>query len=248
MTVQILPDPLALARALAELVADRAATALAARGRFTLSLAGGSTPKAAYGLLASDEFAPRIDWSRVLVFFGDERCVPPDHPLSNYRMAREVLLDRVPIPPANVHRVRGELDPRDAAAEYEALLRGLLGIDAADAPARGLDLVLLGLGEDGHTASLFPGQRAVQAARRWVVAEYVSAVSMWRVTLAPVVLNSAEDVAFVVAGEGKAAVLRQVVEGPQESDRLPAQVIRPTRGRLTWLVDRGAAAQLAATA
>ena len=123
MTVQILPDPLALARALAELVADRAAAALAARGRFTLSLAGGSTPKAAYGLLASDEFAPRIDWSRVLVFFGDERCVPPDHPLSNYRMAREVLLDRVPIPPANVHRVRGELDPRDAAAEYEALLR-----------------------------------------------------------------------------------------------------------------------------
>src|SRR5262249_37364434 len=140
-----------------------------------------------------------------------------------------------------------EVDPRDAAADYEALLRGLLGVDpTADTPAQGLDLVLLGLGEDGHTASLFPNQRAARASRRWVVAEYVPAVTMWRVTLAPAVLNSAADVAFTVAGSVKARVLQQVVEGPYQPDRLPAQLVRPSRGSLTWLVDQAAAAQLSA--
>jgi 6-phosphogluconolactonase len=247
MTIRVLPDPAALARALADLVTTKASAAIASRGRFTLSLAGGSTPKAAYGLLAGEEFASRIDWSRVLLFWGDERCVPPDDALSNYRMVREVLLERVPIPPANVHRIRGEVDPRDAAADYEALLRGLLGTDpTVDAPAQGLDLVLLGLGEDGHTASLFPNQKAARASRRWVVAEYVPAVTMWRVTLAPAVLNSAGHVVFAVAGSGKAGVLRQVVEGSHQPDRLPAQVIRPSPGNLTWLVDRAAASQLTA--
>jgi len=162
-------------------------------------------------------------------------------------MVREVLIERVPIPPTNVHRIRGEVDPRDAAADYEALLRGLLGVDpTADAPGQSVDLVLLGLGEDGHTASLFPNQRAARASRRWVVAEYVPAVTMWRVTLAPVVLNSAADVVFTVAGAGKARVLQQVLEGPYQPDRLPAQLVRPSRGGLTWLVDRAAAAQVSA--
>ena len=249
MTIRVVPDPTALARSLAEFVAAGAKAAIASRGRFTLSLAGGSTPKAAYALLAGEEFAQQIDWSRVLLFFGDERCVPPDDPLSNYRMVREVLLERVPIPPTNVHRIRGEVDPRDAAADYEAALRGLLGTDpTADTPGQSLDLVLLGLGEDGHTASLFPNQKAARASRRWVVAEYVPPVTMWRVTLAPVVLNSAIDVVFAVAGSAKAGVLRQVLEGPHQPEKLPAQVIRPSQGTLTWLVDRAAAAQLTASA
>jgi len=247
VTVRVVPDAAALAPALADLVATKASAAIASRGRFTLALAGGTTPKAAYGLLADGPFAGRIDWSRVLLFWGDERCVPPDDPLSNYRMVKEALIERVPIPPTNVHRIRGEVDPRDAAADYEALLRGLLGVDpTADTPAQGLDLVLLGLGEDGHTASLFPNQRAARASRRWVVAEYVPAVTMWRVTLAPAVLNSAADVAFTVAGTVKARVLQQVVEGPYQPDRLPAQLVRPSRGSLTWLVDQAAAAQLSA--
>jgi len=245
MTIQVLTDSAALAHALAELVISRAHTAIESRGRFSLSLAGGSTPKAAYALLAGKELADRIDWSRVLLFWGDERCVPPDDQLSNYRMVREALIDRVPIPPANVHRIRGEVDPRDAAADYEALLRGLLGTDpSADTPTQGLDLVLLGLGEDGHTASLFPNHKALRATRRWVVAEYVPAVTMWRVTLAPAVLISAAEVVFTVAGSAKAGVLRQVIEGPYQPDRLPAQAIRPSGGTLTWLVDRAAAAQL----
>jgi 6-phosphogluconolactonase len=144
-----------------------------------------------------------------------------------------------------VHRIRGEVDPRDAAADYEAVLRGLLGTDPnADTPSHGFDLALLGLGEDGHTASLFPNQKAGRATRRWVVAEYVPAVTMWRVTLAPIVLNSAADIVFTVAGSAKAGVLRQVIEGPHQPDKLPAQAIRPSGGKLTWLVDRAAAAQL----
>jgi 6-phosphogluconolactonase len=247
MTVQIVPDQPALAQAVAEVVAAAAAEAISDRRRFTLLLAGGSTPRTAYTLLAGDRFARKIDWAQVLLLWGDERCVPPENPLSNYRMVREVLLERVPIPPANIHRIRGEADPREAAAEYESLLRQLLGADAdIDRPADRLDLVLLGIGEDGHTASLFPAHTAVKATRRWVVAEYIGAVGMWRVTLTPVVLNAARRVAFVVGGAAKAGVLRQIVEGPFTPDRLPAQAVRPGQGRLTWLVDQAAAAQLTA--
>lgn len=247
MTIQIVPDQPALAQAVAGLVAAAAANAIADRGRFTLSLAGGSTPRSAYTLLAGDQFARSIDWARVLLFWGDERCVPPEDPLSNYRMVREALLERVPIPLANVHRIRGEADPREAAAEYESLLRTLLRADAAThAPADGLDLVLLGIGEDGHTASLFPAHSAVKATRRWVVAEYVRGVTMWRVTVTPLVLNAAKQVVFVAGGAAKAGALRQILEGPFTPDRLPAQVVRPRQGRLAWLVDRAAAAQLTA--
>jgi 6-phosphogluconolactonase len=243
--IEILPDTAALSRAVAERVAARAADAIAKRSRFTLALAGGSTPVAAYRLLAGAEFAGRIDWSRVLVFWGDERCVEPDAPQSNYRMAREALLDHVPIPAASIHRIRGELDPRDAAEEYERLLKAILGIRAgADVPACGLDLVLLGMGQDGHTASLFPGNGAVRAGRRWVVAEYVESVGMWRVTLTPLVLNASYEVVFLVAGAAKAATLRAVLEGPFTPDRLPAQAVRPEPGRVTWLVDRAAASAL----
>jgi 6-phosphogluconolactonase len=242
--IEIVPDALALARAVADLVAARAAEAIAKRSRFTLALAGGSTPTAAYRLLAGG-LGEQIDWARVLVFWGDERCVPPDDPQSNYRMARDALLDHVPIPAASVHRIRGELEPRVAAEEYERLLKALLGTKSgADAPRSGLDLVLLGLGENGHTASLFPGKRAVHEARHWAMAEYIEAVAMWRVTLTPVMLNAASEVVFVAAGEAKAGTLRAVLEGPFVPDQLPAQAVRPDPGRLSWLVDAAAASRL----
>jgi 6-phosphogluconolactonase len=244
-TIEVFRDPSALAQGAAEHIVARGAEAIAARGRFLLTLAGGSTPKAAYETLASDAYARRLDWSRVHVLWGDERCVPPGDSQSNYRMAREALLDRVPIPSDNIHRMRGEDDPEQAAAAYELLLRELLhdpgGPDLADT---GLDLVLLGMGNDGHTASLFPGGRAVRERVRWVVAEYGAAVAMWRITLTPVVINAAKDVVFVVSGPGKAARLHDVIDGPHTPDLLPAQVVEPVQGRLTWLVDEAAAIQL----
>jgi len=233
--VIVLPTKPAVARAAADRIVDAAASAITARGRFTIALSGGSTPRAMFQLLASDAYRTRIEWARVDVCFGDERCVPPDDPASNYRMAREALLDHVP---ARVHRMRGEDEPAAAAAAYERELRELFG----EAPR--FDIVLLGMGDNGHTASLFPGLRAVEERERWVVAEYVAEVSMWRLTLTPVVLNAAAEVLFLVAGADKADMLHRVLEGARDPVALPAQVVAPRDGRLAWLVDAGAAAKL----
>ncbi len=181
-----------------------------------------------------------VMWSRVQVLWGDERCVPPHHAESNYRMARETLLDRVPVPAANVHRIHGEDDPASAAKAYEATLRALLRRPAA---AR-IDLILLGLGEDGHTASLFPGSAAVHEQTRWVMAAHAAAGSMWRITLTPAVINAAAEVLFLVSGAAKAGILRRVLEGPRRPQSLPAQAIAPTNGRVRWCVDAAAAAEL----
>ena len=245
VTIEVSRDPAALAQAVAEHVVARTAASIAAQGRCVLALAGGSTPRAAYAMLARGEFVHRIEWPRVHMLWGDERCVPPDDPRSNYRMAREALLDRVPLLPAHIHRIRGEAEPRAAAASYEQLLRELLGSGGPDAlPGAGPDLILLGLGHDGHTASLFPGRATVHESVRWVAADFVEAVGMWRVTLTPVIINAARNVSFVVSGTTKAERLHQVLEGPYVPERLPAQVVRPTAGRLTWLVDEAAAARL----
>ena len=157
--IKIHPDPTSLARAAADHFVSLAVEAIAVRGRFAVVLSGGSTPKASYAVLATDERAARVDWSRVYVFWGDERCVPPDHPDSNFRMARQALLDRVPIPSGNVHRMRGELDPAQAAADYQQALLRFFAISSGDTPS--FDLILLGMGDDGHTASLFPGTSAI---------------------------------------------------------------------------------------
>ena len=218
----------------ADFIAALAAEAIAARGRFTIALSGGNTPKPVYQRLAS----AALDWTRVHVFFGDERCVPPDDPRSNYHMARAALLDHVAIPAENVHRMRGE-DPPEAAAEaYAADLRTALGEDGR------LDLVLLGLGHDGHTASLFPGLAAVTETRRTVMACYVEFVGMWRLTLTPPTINAARRVAFLVAGADKAEVLHRVLQGPRQPVVLPAQAIRPTEQPALWLIDAAAAAKL----
>lgn len=234
--IQVFSTPELLADAVARQIADRGAEAISATGRFTLALAGGSTPRAAYDRLATHH--PQLDWHRTHVFWGDERCVPPEDPRSNYRMAREALLDRVPIPQRQIHRIRGEAEPAQAAAEYEQEL-GALGHET---PA--LDLVLLGLGEDGHTASLFPGQPAVHETTHRVLAVLDPAGTLWRVTLTPPILNAARHVTFVVAGASKATRLRQVLEGPFTPALLPAQAIRPAQERLTWMVDEAAAGEL----
>jgi 6-phosphogluconolactonase len=255
--IQVFSTPELLANAVAEHIAACGADAISSRGRFTLALAGGSTPRAAYSRLASADsrLATRdsrleIDWQRTHILWGDERCVPPDDPRSNYRMAKEALLDRVPIPPDHIHRIRGEDDPQKAAADYERTLRSLLGASHSEGseghPERseGLDLVLLGLGEDGHTASLFPGQSAVHETTRWVMAVPAPDGKLWRVTLTPAILNAAHNITFVVSGASKSQRLAQVLEGPMNPNLLPAQAIRPREGRLTWMVDEAAAGSL----
>ena len=243
--VEVFRTSEALAQAAAERFASSAAEAIRAGGRFVVALSGGSTPRSLYALLAKGAYATRIDWSRVQVFWGDERCVPPTSPMSNYRMAREALLDHVPVPDKNVHRIRGEDDPAAAAAAYERELREMFGTpDRSPMPGLSFDLILLGLGEDGHTASLFPGLAAVRETERWVVAEYVARASMWRVTLTPVLINAAAEVVFLVTGREKAAILRRVLDGPYQPGALPAQVVAPRGGQLRWLVDGAAAANL----
>jgi 6-phosphogluconolactonase len=237
--IRVLPDAAALADVAARFVVENGQAAIDARGAFSIALSGGSTPRELHRRLASPPLVSQIDWSRVHVFFGDERCVPPDNAESNYRMASATLLRHVPVPESQVHRMRGELPPEDAAAEYEQELRAYFGNEA---PC--LDLILLGMGDNGHTASLFPGLKAVHEQQRWVVAEYVAEVGMWRITLTPVVLNLAREVLFLVAGSAKAAMLRQVLEGSFAPDERPAQIVRPSPGEVIWLVDAAAAADL----
>lgn len=232
-------DPAGAALAAAGEVARRARGAIAARGRFTVALAGGATPRRLHALLAdpAGPFAAAIDWSRVHVFFGDERRVPPGHPDSNYRMARETLLSRVPIPPGNVLRWRGEdPDPGRAAADYAGALRARF---PARAPA--LDLVLLGLGTDGHVASLFPGSEALEERIALAVAPWVARLGAHRLTLTFPVLQASRAVVLLAVGREKAARLAEVVAG---AGPLPAQRIRPASGDLTVVADAASAAAL----
>jgi 6-phosphogluconolactonase len=235
--VQVFPTEEALADAVARHIAKCADESIAATGRFILALSGGSTPEAAYQRLTTDDRRLAIDWRLIHILWGDERCVPPDDPRSNYRMAKEALLDRVPIPAEHIHRIRGEDDPETAASDYERELRRIL--DHGE-----IDLVLLGLGEDGHTASLFPGQPAVHETERWVRAVRAPDGKLWRVTLTPGILNRARSVTFLVSGANKAATLQRVLEQPFTPDALPAQAIRPARGRVTWMVDQAAAGRV----
>ncbi|MGI9147517.1 MAG: 6-phosphogluconolactonase [Chloroflexota bacterium] len=238
-TIRVLPDPQALADAAARHVVERAHLAIAERGRFSIALSGGSTPRDLHTRLSSPPLVGQIDWARVHVFFGDERCVPPEDERSNFRMADETLLSKAPIPRDQIHRVRGELPPEEAAADYDRQLRDFFG----DEPPR-VDVILLGMGDNGHTASLFPGLSAVREQQRHVMAEYVAEVSMWRITLTPVVLNLAREDVFLVAGAAKAEMLVRVLEGAYVPDALPAQVVRPSLGEVIWMVDAAAAAKL----
>jgi len=233
--IRVLPTPDALAQAAAERVVDAARRNTERNGTFSLTLSGGSTPKALYTLLASDHYRGQIDWPEVEIFFGDERTVPPDHPDSNYRMAHQALLSKVPLKPGNIHRMRGEINPEQAAKEYGQLLKERFGDDG------GPDLVLLGIGEDGHTASLFPHSPALKETRHRCVANPVAKLKTTRLTMTAPFVNRAREVDVLAAGAGKAKVLHEVLEGPDDPERLPIQRIQPKSANLLYLLDAAAA-------
>ena len=242
--IEILPDPEAVARRGAELFALAAQESAVARGAFAAALSGGETPRALYRMLARQQFAQKVPWRRVHLYWGDERCVPPDDPASNYGMAREAFIRHVPIPEANVHRMRGEDEPAEAARAYaQDLLRppARAAHAATDWPV--FDLVLLGLGADGHTASLFPRTAALKDDEHVVVVNEGEGTGP-RLTVTLPVINAARRVAFVVTGAAKAGMVAEVFEGLEIPDAVPAQAVRPDRGTLTWLLDEAAAGEL----
>ncbi|HZY88352.1 MAG TPA: 6-phosphogluconolactonase [Gemmataceae bacterium] len=242
--VRRFPDAEPVSRAAAEEFVRRAAEAIAARGRFTVALSGGSTPRRLYQLLAGEPYRGQVDWGRVEVFWGDERSVPPDDKESNYRMAREAMLTALALPPGHVHRMEAERADRDTAArEYQAEIARAFGVDANGEPPA-FDLILLGMGPDGHTASLFPHTAALGETKRWVVVNHVPKFNTDRMTLTYPVLNRACEVLFLVAGADKAEPLAEVLQGPPDPERLPSQRVRPTDGQLLFFVDRAAAARL----
>ncbi len=238
--VQVQADLDELSQTAASELLRQAKGAVQAKGLFSLALSGGSTPKSLYALLAEDSsFRAEVPWDNTHFFWGDERHVPPEHPESNYRMAQETLLSKVPVPSENIHRIKAE-DPnaQRAAGEYEETLRAFFRLKAGEIPR--FDLVLLGMGLDGHTASLFPGTEALREGKRLVVANWVEKLHAHRITMTLPVFNRGAMVLFLVSGEEKAETLRRVLAGRRGKDRFPSQLIRPTHGKLLWLVDRGA--------
>jgi len=224
-----------------------AADAVQEHGSFSVALAGGSTPKAFYAMLATDpQVRARIPWDKLYFFFSDERHVPPDHPDSNFRMAQEAMLSKVSLSPQQVARIKSEYaDAQQAAREYEQTLRDFFHLAAGQLPR--FDLVLLGMGPDGHTASLFPGTRALREGKRLVVSNWVEKLGTDRITITVPVLNNAARVLFLVQGEEKASALKAVLDGPRNPGQLPAQLIQPASGQLLWLVDKAAASLLSTT-
>lgn len=241
------PDAAALAVRAAQYFVEKAVQAVAAQGRARIAISGGSTPKAAFALLAdaSQPWRARMPWDKLDLWWVDERCVPPDNPDSNFRMTREALLDHVPLKPEQIHRMEGELEPDVAAARYESELRNSFRLEGAETPR--FDLVQLGMGPDGHTASLFPHTQALNELGRLAVANHVETVKdSSRITLTWPVINRAADVFFLVSGADKAKILKEVLLGPRDVERLPSQLIRPAGGILSLLLNRAAAALLPA--
>jgi len=241
--IRVFPDLESLSREAAEQFVRLAQQQIQVSGRFSVALSGGSTPRRLHELLASDPYRNRTPWDQVHVFWADERCVPPDHPDSNFRMANEVLLSRVPLPSVNVFRIpvdRG--DPVSAAASYEQTLRAFFRLEPNNWPE--FDLVLLGLGVDGHMASLFPRSAALGETHHLVVATRGGTPDLPRVTLTIPVLNHATHLLWLAAGAEKSSVVREVLTGPEHSDELPAGMIHPVCGSSAWLLDRAAASLL----
>jgi 6-phosphogluconolactonase len=242
--VRLLANANAIAQAAAAEFLDAALEAVRQKGTFSVALAGGSTPKDLYGLLSSDPLQVKVPWSKMQFFFGDERHVPPNDPESNFRMATEAMLAKAPIDPKQVHRIKSEKpNASEAAQEYEQELRESFNVKPDELPR--FDLVLLGMGPEGHTASLFPGTKALKEQRRLVVSNWVGKFYTDRITLTPPVLNNAARIIFMAHGAEKAPALKAVLEGPYEPEQLPAQMINPPTGRVVWLVDPSAASMLA---
>ena len=241
------PDAAALARRAAQYFVEMVEEAVGGRGRARIAISGGSTPKAAFQMLGDprEPWRGRMQWDRLELYWVDERCVPPGDEQSNYRMTREALLDRTPLRPEQIHRMEGELEPDEAAARYESELRNSFRLEGAEVPR--FDLVALGLGPDGHTASLFPHTEALHEMSRLVTANHVPQMDSWRITLTWPVINRANSVFFLISGADKAQILKEVLAGPRDVERLPSQLIRPASGILTLILDESAAAELPAT-
>jgi 6-phosphogluconolactonase len=242
--VHILKDNAAIARRAAELFVKMAQAAVTGNGAFTVALAGGSTPKLLYSLLATEaDLRAKVPWDKMQLFFGDERHVGPDDPQSNFKMASETMITKAPLKPEQVHRMKGEYpDPERAAKEYEQDLRRHFHLKDGELPR--LDLVLAGMGDEGHTLSLFPGTKALHPQGRTVVRNWVGKLYSERITFTAPVANNAEMILFMVAGKEKALALKGVLEGPYEPEQLPAQLLQPTNGKLLWLVDETAGSML----
>ena len=236
--IEVMADLAELSRRGAELFVTAAAESIGARGRFSVAVSGGSTPRALFQLLATEEFRTRVDWERTHFFWADERCVAPDHPDSNFKVAHDLLLIKLALPSDHIHRIPGELAPEAAAFAYERDLRGFFAGERIPA----FDLILLGMGEDGHTASLFPGEKGIAKKERSAIAVYVEKLHSHRVTLTLPVLNSACRVVFLVAGKEKAVTVQEVLKGT--NPLLPAAQVNPPEGSLTWLLDKEAAGKL----
>ena len=242
--LKIVPNAAEMCKVAAAEFVSAASEAIKARGVFAVALAGGSTPKALFSLMATDpELRAKVPWDKIAFFWGDERHVAPDHADSNYRMANDAMLSKAPVNPAMVFRIMGEYpDTRKAADEYEQQLVKYFKLNNGQLPR--FDLVMLGMGPDGHTASLFPGTKALQEKKRLVVSNWVGKFYTHRITMTAPVLNNAAFVMFTAGGDDKAPPLKAVLEGPHEPEQLPSQLIRPETGRLLWLVDQAAARML----
>lgn len=238
--IEIYTTPDDLARGAAGRIASLLAESVHARKRAMIALSGGGTPGHVYRALASDSLRPGVPWESVHVFWGDERCVLPDHPESNFRMANESLLSRIKIPADNVHRILGEKNPQDAARHYDEELWRTFLVDGLELPK--FDVMLLGLGDDGHTASLFPGTPATEEQRRLAIAVRLKGQETARITLTFPVINNSRHVLFLVSGKGKSSILAEVLQG--SGTILPAQLVSPVDGELRWLVDQDAASQI----
>ena len=243
--VVVLPDPAAITRRAAEEFLKSVTEAVAQKNSFTVSLAGGSTPKSLYAMLSDDpSCSARIPWGKIHFFFGDERHAPPDSPESNFRMANETLFSKGLVKPEQITRIKGEYaDTEKAALEYEQALRAYFKLRDGEYPR--FDLVLLGMGDEGHTLSLFPGTRALHATNRIVVRNWIGKLFTERVTLTAPAANQANRIIFCVTRADKALALKAVLEGPYEPEQLPAQFIQPVNGSLLWLVDQAAGSMLA---
>ena len=242
-TINVAADKDTLFEGMAKLISDAARAAIARSGRFALVLTGGSTPKGLYELLASDEWRSRIEWSKVHLFWGDERFVPATDPQSNYGMAKAALIDHLQLPAANIHRIVTEnTTPESCANSYEDDIRAFFKAPPGVFPS--FDFVLNGMGSNCHVLSLFPGMQTIHEKSRLVVSDYIPEVAMDRITMTSPLVNAAREVVMLVAGADKAKALREVLYGPENVDEKPAQLIDPKRGELIWMLDQDAAAQL----
>lgn len=238
--IHVLPNLEAVSTQAASLFVTASRNAITEKKKLAVAISGGSTPRRLYGLLGSEEYSHQIDWHRVHFFWVDERCVPKEHQESNFKTVFDTLLSKIIIPDENIHRIRGEEDPDKAAIDYEKDIRRFFGMSGLPM----FDLVILGVGEDGHTASLFQGSKVLGEKERWVVPVYLEKPKINRITLTLPVLSNASQILFLVSGCSKATILSEILVGSHKDDRYPASFIHPVHGNLIWLIDQGAADKL----